>query len=431
MRVVIASTLGLMWLAMGCRTATPAAQLSADLESSTIVMHCFVAKGGADRQAVTPQIISGAQIVDEQVVNYAGHKVSVLFNQGDQSESQQVLTLRFDDRVTQVYDPTQSLYKIGDDDGVELQCYVEDGVMAPTTQNMAPQCVVDQGGANRQTVAVTTISGAQVAAPTVTNYGGHKLTAVFNKGDQFESQQLLWLTMDGTYNQTYDPGRSLYKLVHDDGTQMQCYFGQGGSDASNPPTGNDQVSCTIDKHGTQSANLAVQTVGGAEVAEWEFRDYLGHKAAVRFVAGDEFEGQQILWVRLDDRHLKVYDPTKSLYKLTAADGVTIQCYNENGVPAANQTGDSLGCTVDKQGNDRKDVPPTVIAGPEVATPTVVQHSGHKVSAVFNEGDQFDSQQLLWPRMDGYEVQIYDPGSSLTVLEANDGTKLQCYFAAGH
>lgn len=201
-------------------------------------------------------------------------------------------------------------------------------------------------------------------------------------------------------------------------------------DAPAPAAASAPLTCSIDKHGAARQDLTVQTLNGAEDAEWQFMTFQGHKAAVRFNAGDQFEGQRLLWLRLDDRSFKVYDPTKTLYKLHASDGVTIQCYDGTAAPASKQDGSTLGCSIAKAGQNRTDVPPALVAGAEVANPTIIPYGSHKSSATFNAGDEFDSQQLLMLSMGRYGAQVYDPGHSLTVLAAADGTEMQCHFGDG-
>ena len=82
------------------------------------------------------------------------------------------------------------------------------------------KCSVDGGGADRVDVPVQSGVG-QLSK--FTNHKGHKVAVGFFRGDEFESQQLLELTLDGSTSSIYDPKESLYILTNEKGVRLQCY----------------------------------------------------------------------------------------------------------------------------------------------------------------------------------------------------------------
>ena len=82
----------------------------------------------------------------------------------------------------------------------------------------------DSSNMNRKAVAVTTVAGAELVEPKVTQYNGYSIKVVYNTGDRYESQTVLSLTANGMSARTYNVSqRGLYQLLAS-GLFLQCWF---------------------------------------------------------------------------------------------------------------------------------------------------------------------------------------------------------------
>ncbi len=82
----------------------------------------------------------------------------------------------------------------------------------------------DENNAHRKEVTVTTVVGSQLIDPKVTEYGDYKLTVIFNKGSEFESQTSLFMTTGEIASKVYNVSDvGLYQLIAP-GLFLQCWF---------------------------------------------------------------------------------------------------------------------------------------------------------------------------------------------------------------
>lgn len=393
---------------------------------------CSIAdQNGANSQDIQAQIVQGAVLPASIPQTYRGKPVAVVFNEGSAQESQQLLSMSIGDSYRQVFDPGQALYKLSAGNAT-LQCFVQMNGGPTGTLPEAPSCLVAKDGANRQTVAVTTIAGAQVADPIVTTYNGRKISVVFNEGGAQESQQYLSMSLGGDQAETFDPRRSLYKLGASDGTEVQCFFGDADDAVPEPAVvaetgviGDSLLSCTIAKDGANQVTVTPSFVSGAALPEDNSITYQGRRVSVTFNEGDSTDNQQMLDMRVGTKVTQTFDPKQGLYKLGLADGVELQCLVARGAGAAiPSTGPT--CQVAKDGANRKTLPVAVIAGNQIANATILNYSGHKISAVFNKGGATDSQKLLWISFDGDYHQVFDPKRALYKFGNDAGIEIQCF-----
>jgi hypothetical protein len=87
------------------------------------------------------------------------------------------------------------------------------------------KCRVSTNGHNPVDIQPTTLAGALEIPVTETQYNGHRITATFENGDAYESQQSVGLSVDDAHSTVYNPGdEGLYRLGRTDGTDLQCWF---------------------------------------------------------------------------------------------------------------------------------------------------------------------------------------------------------------
>jgi hypothetical protein len=84
------------------------------------------------------------------------------------------------------------------------------------------------------------------------------------------------------------------------------------------------LSCSVSKLGSDRVDVSVKETMGLPPEDKV--NYKGHKIAVGFKSGSQFEGQEVLAMELNGYVSQVYDPKKSLYKLSTPDYVELQCY---------------------------------------------------------------------------------------------------------
>jgi len=87
------------------------------------------------------------------------------------------------------------------------------------------------------------------------------------------------------------------------------------------------IKCSFDAWGVKMSDVKVHlTMGGAPKL---VEDIAGHQVAVGFFAGDQFESQQVLTLKLNDGTTKIYDPkAQSLVVVNGAGLSRLQCFAE-------------------------------------------------------------------------------------------------------
>jgi hypothetical protein len=95
----------------------------------------------------------------------------------------------------------------------------------PIDVNATPmKCLVSTDGRNRVNVEPTIVEGAMEVPTKEIEYNGHKVSATFNTGDRFETQQWMNLSVGDAYGSVYDPvAGSLYRAGKGN-TDLQCWF---------------------------------------------------------------------------------------------------------------------------------------------------------------------------------------------------------------
>lgn len=187
------------------------------------------------------------------------------------------------------------------------------------------------------------------------------------------------------------------------------------------------LSCSVALGGADRVEIAPTIIGGEIEPDAQTTFYKGHSVSVVFQAGDQFDGQQMLTINLDGQTREVYDPTRSLYNMSAADGVEVQCYLASGESAPTMDAQRLSCSADSQGHDKVALGIMFGFGAEDFAPIVNNYKGHQIEVVFVAGDASENQQMLQTKVDGVYSQTYDPGRSLHKHITSDGTQVQCYF----
>lgn len=84
--------------------------------------------------------------------------------------------------------------------------------------------IADESNQNVKKIVPTITTGALVVEAKEYDYQGHTVSILFNKGDEFEPQTILRMTVDGVTSQAYDVSkRTLYQQLGK-GYFLQCWF---------------------------------------------------------------------------------------------------------------------------------------------------------------------------------------------------------------
>lgn len=83
-------------------------------------------------------------------------------------------------------------------------------------------CQVDTDGSSIQKLPLK--PGYTVQYTKKYNYNGHKVLAAFYEGDEYESQQILTMELDGVTSKIYGPRETLHTLENSSGIRIQCFF---------------------------------------------------------------------------------------------------------------------------------------------------------------------------------------------------------------